>query len=83
MSDSWSSTRPLLHAIERHAGKIKTDAAWVARFMDQLREKPDFETRAYDALVKAEDELRQAYAAVKAAREHYDRLPITASAAAE
>lgn len=80
-SQPWNQSRPLLHGIERYSRKASNAAAWVTRYVAPLQSRPPFETNARATMSTAEEELRIALSAMKAAREYYDRLPATAEAA--
>lgn len=73
---TWDEVWPTLRQIARNAGIASTAAAMAAKLTAHLPARPDFETNAEDVLAEAEEQLRVALAAVKAAREQYEGKPV-------
>lgn len=54
-----------IERVERYAMHALNDAVWVRSAVRQLAVRPDFETRAEDALITAEIQLQEALSAVR------------------
>ena len=76
--DKWDSTSARLMAIETHTRYMKRDAGKIGELLRGMKQRPDFETMAEDALRKLDIELATLSAFVRACRDIYSRLEPTA-----
>lgn len=67
---------PYLRVIESAGKRLVADTHDLARVLPMLRSRPEFLTRAEDALEQAEAKLAAALTEVRAARAAYATLPI-------
>ena len=74
----WDRTAARLQAIEYRCNEIKRYCGELQDLLEVLKERPKFETTAHDSMKKAESDLGVLYAFMKAANEHYRKLPETA-----
>ena len=81
---SWDrEIAPYLRLIESAGKRIVAGAHDVGRGLPMLRSRPEFLTRAEDALEDAETKLTEVLAQVRAARTQYAALPVDRLQAAE
>lgn len=80
----WDTTiAPQLRLIESAAQQAKTRAAWVAEAVQSLPARPEFITKAHEALKQADTDLAAAHLTVKIALQQYEAAPVMHLGAAE
>lgn len=78
MSNPTDEVIAVLRKIEAVGGSLETRARWIKEDVDALVHRPGWQTKAEDALVQAEHQLKRALSAVQGARKLYVRKPIAA-----
>jgi len=81
---SWDrEIAPYLRVMESGSKRMVAGAHDIGRVLPMLRSRPEFLTRAEDALAEAETKLTEVLAQVRAARTQYAALPVQRLVAAE
>lgn len=74
----WDQTRAQLQYIEDRCKSMKRDAGKIQDMLTYMKERPAFETMCEDEMKTLEADIGVLHAFIKAAREHYRKLPETA-----
>lgn len=67
-----------LERIERYSRYVRQDALNITHNVRAIKDRPEFETMAEDAMALAELELAAALEQVRAARANFNQKPVTA-----
>lgn len=76
MTDFDTQVRPLLHRIVNDATATAVRASYVAQDVHNLPARPQWPTKAEEALEEAEQSIARALTLVRQARAHYRKVVV-------
>lgn len=74
MTDFDTQVRPLLHRIVNDANATEARASYIAQDVHNLPARPEWPTKAEEAMEEAEQAIARALTLVQQARAHYRKV---------